>query len=124
MPITTEINNDKRLTTHTVIGDIPFEELMITLKQMWEVQITTNVLWDFRKGGLDLTTSENIGTIVDFVRGNAHKRTGGKSAFVSLKDLDFGMTRMLMTFAEMKEYPVETEVFRSFDNAIEWLNEE
>ena len=49
---------------------------------------------------------------------------GGKTAIVALKDLDFGMTRMLMTFAEMKDLPVVAEVFRSFDNAIEWLNEE
>jgi hypothetical protein len=124
MPIETEINNDKQLTTHTVIGDIPFEEFMITLKQMWEVQTTTNVLWDFRKGGLTLTTSGNIEAIVNFVRDNAHKRSGGKTAIIALKDLDFGITRMLMTFAEMKDVSLEAEVFRSFDNAIEWLNEE
>ena len=52
MPITTSVDNDKQLTTHTVIGEISFEEVMTTLRQFWEGQLTISVLWDFRKGSM------------------------------------------------------------------------
>ncbi len=44
MSITINVDNDKHLTTHTVIGEISFEEVMTTLKQFWEGQPTMSVV--------------------------------------------------------------------------------
>jgi hypothetical protein len=124
MPITTEVDNDKQLTILRVVGEVSFKEIMTALKQFMEKQPTLNELWDFREGKLPTVTSGNLEQIAFYVRDNAHERAGGKSAFVASRDLEYGLSRMMRTLAEMKEVPLEIEVFRSFEEATQWLGEE
>ncbi len=74
MSITTSVDNDKKLTTHTVIGEVSFEEVMITLRQFWEGQPTMNVLWDFRKGSMAQLSFIEIERVADYVTFQAEKR--------------------------------------------------
>ena len=124
MSITTSVDNDKQLTTHTVIGEVSFEEEMTTLKKFWEGQTTRNVMWDFRKASLARVSSGKTEAIMDYIKHHSGKYSGGKTALVASGDLEYGLSRFSQTLAEMKSYPLQLEVFRSFEAAIQWLGEE
>ena len=51
------------------------------------------------------------------------KRKGEKTAFVSLKDLPFGMLRMFEIWAKIAEYAVKFNSFRDIEEAKKWLKE-
>jgi hypothetical protein len=124
MSITTSVDNDKQLTTHTVIGEVSFEEGMTTLKQFWEDRPTMNVLWDFRKGSLARVSSVDLERIVDYVAVHSEKRAGGKTAIVVLRDLESGLSRILDTLRDIRGVPFQFKIFRSMEEANQWLDEE
>jgi len=124
MSITTSVDNDKQLTTHTVIGEVYFEEEMTTLKQFWEGQTTKNALWDFRKASLARVSSKETETIMDYIKHHSGKCSVGKTALVASGDLEYGILRMAQTLAEIKGFYLQLEIFRSFEEAIQWLGEE
>jgi hypothetical protein len=123
MPITTTIDHDRQLTIHTATGEPDFEEGMATLKRFWEGQPTMNELWDFRKAGLDRVSFEETEAIMDYIKRHSEKRSGGKTALVASGDLEYGLSRFSKSLAEIKSYPLQVEVFRSFKEAIRWLGE-
>jgi len=124
MSITTSVDNDKQLTTHTVIGEVSFEEGMTTLKQFWEDRPTMNVLWDYRKGSLARVSSVDLERMVDYVTVHSEKRAGGKTAIVVSRDLESGLSRVLDTLRDIRRVPFQLQVFRSMEKANQWLDEE
>ena len=48
--------------------------------------------------------------------------SGEKCAIVAPKDVTFGTARIHDSLIEMKEPNIETEVFREFDQALDWLD--
>jgi hypothetical protein len=124
MPITTEINNDKTLTTHTVVGDVTFEEFMATLKQFWENLQTINVLWDFRKSGVSHVSTKEAVAVTNYIKHLSEKRIEGKTALVASRDLWYGISRMAQTIGEIKGLSFQMEIFRSYEDAIQWFDEE
>ncbi len=124
MSITISVDNDKHLTTHTVIGEISFEEVMSTLKQYWEGQPTMFLLWDFRKGSMAQLSYVDLERIVDYVTFHSEKRAGGKSAVVVSRDLEYGLARVLDTLRDIRKVHSQLGVFRSVEEANQWLDEE
>ena len=124
MSITTSVYNDKQLTTHTVIGEISFEEEMTTLRQFWVGQPTMNVLWDFRKGSMAQFSFIEIDRVADYVTFQAEKRAGGKTATVVSRDSEYGLSRLIDTLRDMRKVPLQLKIFRSIEKANQWLDEE
>jgi hypothetical protein len=124
MSITTSVDNEKQLTTHTVTGEVSFEEGMTNLKQFWESQATRKVLWDFRKASFARVSSIETEAIIDYINLHSEKFSGSKIALVASGDLEYGMVRMAQTIAEIKGFSLHMEIFRSFKEAIQWLGEE
>ena len=124
MPVTIKVDHDKQLTIHTVTGEPSFEEAMVAFKQFYESKITQNVLWDFRKASLYNISSGHIEKILDYVRQHAEKRSGGKTVILVSKDLEYGVSRMIQTLIELKGIPFKTEIFKSFEEAMQWLGKE
>ena len=124
MSITTIVDNDKQLTTHTAIEETSFEETMTTLKQFYEGKSTINVLWDFRRGSMALLSSVDLERIVDYVTFHSEKRAGGKTAIVVSRDLEYGISRVIETLREIRKVPLQLLIFRSMEEANQWLEEE
>ncbi len=124
MSITISVDNDKHLTTHTVIGEISFEEVMSTLKQYWEGQPTMFLLWDFRKGSMAQLSYVDLERIVDYVTFHSEKRASGKTAIVVSRDLEYGLSRILDTLRDIRKVHSQLGVFRSVEEANQWLDEE
>ncbi len=124
MPITTEVDNDRQLTIHTVIGDVSFDEVILALKQFWEDPHTINVLWDIRKGSVTNVFSKEAELIVNYVKNHLGKRPEGKTAMVVSGDLEFGISRMGQALVEINRISLHMEIFRSYEEAIQWLGEQ
>ena len=124
MSIKTSIDNDKQLTTHTVMGEISFEEVMTTLRQFWEDQPTMNVLWDFREGSMAQFSFIEIERVADYVTFQAEKRAGGKTATVVSSDSEYGLSRLMDNLRDIRRVPLQLEILRSIEEANQWLDEE
>ena len=126
MFIKKEIDKAKQLTIFTVDGELDIDELSAHYKSYYEDEKPSkNVIWDFRSavGGSKLT-NELIKYYASFPKRYAHKRPVGKTAFVVKGDFSYGLGRMMAAFAEIEYVKLTVNVFRSMDQAIQWLDEE
>jgi len=121
MPIVTSVDTNKDLTIQACTGEVLFEDMMLKLKQFWEKNPTRFMLWDFRQGSLKQISCQNMEKVIEFVSQHAHKRKGGKTAVVAPGDLEYGMSRVADIMLEMKQPPFRSEVFRSLEEARQWL---
>ncbi len=124
MRITTKVDYDNQLTTHTVIGEVTFEDAVTTLNQFWEGQQTINVLWDIRKGVVADVSPKEAKIISNYIKYYSKKHPESRSAIVVSGDLEYGLSRMVQALGEIRGLSLQTGVFRSFKEAILWLDEE
>lgn len=124
MPITTQVDHDRQLTIHTVSGNPSFEEGMEVFKSFYEKHPTRNLLWDLRNANLQQISSKDLEEFVHYVKLHSEARTGGKTAFVVSRDLEFGLLRMVDAYSEFAKIPFNLMTFRSMDEATQWLEKE
>lgn len=118
-----EIDKTKQLTVFTVSGEIDLDELLEQYQSYYDdIQPSKNMLWDFRsaKGGNKLS-QERLEQFASFPKKYTHKRPVGKTAYVVEGDLGYGLGRVIMAYAELSNIQVEINVFRSMDEAMQWL---
>ena len=123
MPITSQIDEENQLTVFTGTGDLSFDEVKNAITSFYEGDHSLKVLWDLRAAVARAISSgqvEQIARLLDEYRGRSK---GVKTAIVTPTDLNFGLSRMLISFMEIKEerYPVFMKVFRTMDEALSWL---
>jgi hypothetical protein len=76
-------------------------------------------LWDFINATWSGITNEELQELVS--KAKKHSREGGKTALVFSKDIDFGIGRMIETYAELEKYDYEFYNFRDRKDAEKWL---
>ena len=75
------------------------------------------VVWDFRSAQLDVHPPE-IRDVAQFILDNQPSTPPPRVAFVTSRDVDFGLSRV---FEVYREHPATIfKVFRDFDEAMEW----
>jgi hypothetical protein len=108
-PYSNLIEREERL----IVGD--------ELERYYSEHLTKLTLWDFVRGDHRLITSDHILELVQKMKERSYLRQDGKTAIVTHKDADFGMTRMLQAYAESQKIEFEIEVFKDIEKAKEWL---
>jgi hypothetical protein len=74
-------------------------------------------VWDFRDARFDLTASD-VQEIARFILRSQPATPPSRVAFVTPRDVDFGMARM---FETLREDPrTEFRVFRCYEDAVRW----
>jgi len=124
MTISRSANPEKELTTLVVSGELSKQKWLEAHRSIYEGHPTKNLLWDFRNADFRRITSEDVGFMADYVQEHGHLRAGGKTAWVVSNALEFGMLRMAEAFGEIRKLPFEIKLFRSMDEAIQWLDED
>jgi len=75
------------------------------------------VVWDFREAQFDIHAPE-IRDVAQFILDNQPPSPPPRVAFVTIRDVDFGLARI---FEVYREHPATTfRVFRDFDEAMAW----
>ncbi len=109
---------------HLIVeGELTLDEAIIAVRELYEdASFTepTRLLWDLRAAQVMLSNTE-IERFVNFIRIN-RTQGRGRAAVVADDDLSFGLSRVYDGLSY--DIPVNVEVFRDFDDAINWLEEE
>jgi len=120
--ISTYIDKDREITTHTLEGPIHARDIVATIEEYYYGQPTRNVIWDFSKAQLPDCRDDTLKAIVKAAKKYAHRRSDGKNALVLPGDLQFGLGRVFEALAEADNYLVATRSFRHLSDAKAWLD--
>jgi hypothetical protein len=112
MPITTERDQQKDLTTFTYIGETTFDEIFQAVKAYYEGAPTRYTLWDARGATINLT-AEQFHELNTFMR--------NFTPYVVGNDESLGTMLMQKIMVEIAGLTVQFEVFPSVKEALQWL---
>lgn len=103
-----------------VIGAATFTEISDAVK-LYFPKVTKHLIWDYTNGGLADVTADNFRSVPDLSSRYFTNRSGGRTAFACPTASVYGMFRMYIAFADIKNMPYEYEVHRSFEDALKWV---
>ena len=109
------------LTTFVCEGTMTLEEISGRLRAFYERHPTLNVLWDLGQADLSALRTSDVRTLALSLARQAHVRSGGRTAVVASADLAYGLSRVYQISREIEQNPVDLEVFRTVDEARNWL---
>lgn len=108
------------LTVFDVVGEATFDEVWDVSSAFFRDGRSRLVLWDMTHGTVTPLTNEELEAIV--------KRAAsfgviedGKIAIAAPRDVDYGLSRAYQIYGDMHGYPMQTGVFRSRTEGMNWL---
>jgi len=118
---TTDTSRD--LSIYTCTGELSADEIMKTVKSIYEGTPSRNIIWDLAESDVSSIKADEVRELARGVKRLAHSREGGKTAIVSPKDISYGIGRMYQIFAEIYVQSSQIEVFRSKLEAERWISD-
>jgi hypothetical protein len=112
------------ISTLTAVGRVTANEVIAALDEFYAGSPTLLALCDLSQADLLLFSTEQVARIVAFTIARAQARLGGRTAIVSVGDLEYGMARMYEVLAELGKHAVVIRAFRAREDASQWLREE
>lgn len=110
------------VTVFTMAPEARPEDMVQAFATFMRGDPTPLVLWDLRLSSFRRVTSDDLRSMArQLTTLSGAERAAGRSAFVVAHDVDYGVTRMLITHAELGGYSVALQVFRDMDVARAWL---
>jgi len=100
-------------------GDADVDEILGVIQNQY-LCISTGVLWNFVAGSNLTLSADDMQRIAQMVKKHSRHR---KTAYLGATDVEFGLLRMYEVYAEMLAVQPIMKVFRSRDEAVEWLKE-
>ncbi len=117
------IDTPNDLTVFEVAGKVVAGEIVDAIREFYEDDATSNVIWDFSGGDLLEIRASDVELIASLSAEYAYKRSTGKTAIVGPDDLSYGLLRMYETIKDFNELPFSTKTFRNIEKAYEWLTQ-
>ena len=124
MSIIMNVDHGRELTIQKVIGEVFYEEIITALINYWEDQPTKNLLWDCTRANMNHLFYDEARRIIAYDIPRTNERSGGKTALVGSGDVEFGILRTLKTLRDFQNPPYQIGVFRSLEEANQWLDQE
>ena len=124
MQITTNIDKEKSLRTHTIVGQFTIDELTEALKEVYknpQYDSEMNVLWDIRDADASSFTMQDITKLSNIVSRQWGTKGESRAAIVVSRDLEYGLSRMydMLSANQIKS---QIKAFRDINEAFEWLS--
>jgi len=119
--IETTYDTSRDLTTFKAVGIMVANDFFDCLQSYYEAGTTSLALWDLSEAELSGLTSDEISNLARFGSQLASTRAEGKTAIVLNSPFEYGLGRIFQTYIEMNTTSVEVRLFRSLDEAMEWL---
>lgn len=111
----------KDLTCNVAEGLITLADCLNWFETYYSGAVTQMVLWDFTKADMTEITSEEYIKIAEALKIKSHSRAGGKTAYLAIGDLDYGLGRMFQALTEFEGLEFECRAFRKMTEAKKWL---
>jgi len=119
----TTVDKQHDLTIHKYSGNLTEQGLLNTIQSFYEDSPTLYTLCDYSDASVDLISLAFVRQLYSMVQKLGFSRQGGKTAVVAPKDLVYGLARMFQIMSDTDDFPFETRVFRSYEEAEQWLLE-
>jgi len=119
--ITRTVEPDTYLTVFTVTDETDAVQVLTAIMAFLLEAPTQRVLWDIRSGSLTALSSHDLHLIVQRAGPFTLVRSGGRTAIVCSREVDFGLCRMFQAFVEEDRLPFEIRVTRDVVEARRWL---
>lgn len=119
MAVTIRIEKTTGLAIATCSGMLRLNDALEGATALWRTRAWPgrSAVWDFRAAEFDVSESD-VREIARFVLENQPESAPSKVAFVTERDVDFGMARMFEVYRE--DSRTDFRVFRDYDEAIRW----
>lgn len=119
MPVSFRFEPGTGVAIMTGSGVLRVGDALEAVQASWNSPYGTHtaVLWDFHAAQFDLSTSQ-IREVADFILQNQPVPPPRKVAFVTKRELDFGLARMFEVFRESSV--TEFRVYRDYEEALRW----
>jgi len=117
--ISIRIERETGMAIATASGVLRLSDARAGAEALWNTPgwLGKSAVWDFREAQFDLSSSD-IRKVADFVSRYQPATPPSRVAFVTARDVDFGLARMFDVFRE--DPRTEFRVFRDFDEAAGW----
>ncbi len=125
MKIETGYYQPAKLTIFTVKGRIDFNELLSSINHAFaDSDQLTGCLWDLRyaEGGQQISLPQ-IAQFYSLCSKYIYKDPSRFFAFLVSEKIGFGLDQVMSTFEELYDVYLNVRVFRSLDEALEWLKQ-
>ena len=123
MSIHTSVNQELNCVERKVEGEFNFNKFFTSFHELENIPGFVkgmDALWDLRQADLKNITVDTVDKIAHFVANNTDKRGEDyRIALVVNNDLAFGLARMFRSMSG--RVPVNINIFRSMDDAHQWL---
>ena len=117
------IEKEGNCTTFRVVGEVAANDILFKAVEYIQGEQTETSMWDFTQTSKVKITSLEMRAIAEGLKGVPTDGTVRKVALVGSKVINIGLGNMFIAFAQMTGLPFTYKVFRSMENAREWLQE-
>lgn len=120
MPISIRTEQESAIAIATCSGVLRLDDALQGAAALWETPGWTGSLaaWDFRAAEFDVSSSD-VRRIAQFILDNQPTPPPSKMAFITSREVDFGMARMFEAYRD--DSGTAFQIFRDYDEAIGWL---
>ena len=105
------------------VGIYTFSDLVEYIKDNFDTWQTSPVIWDLTPSLLsdESEPHEMIRGLLSGLKPLADRREGARTAFVVVREYEYGMFRMLCALTERVGFPFELRVFKNLTDAQAWV---
>lgn len=111
------------LTEYICTGVVDRAEITDAVDSFYADTPTPNVIWDLADANVSALSAADVEVLADHTVSRAHSRDEGKTAIIAPKDMGYGLSRMFQTLAGLAQHQAAVRVFRTRDDALEWIDE-
>jgi len=119
MTISMRIEPETGVAIVALSGVLRFDDATREAKALWKAPEWTGraVVWDFRLAQFDLSP-DDVRNVASFILKSQPTPPPEKVAFVTAREVDYGMARMFGALRE--DSATDFRVFRDYDEAVAW----
>lgn len=122
MRVNTYVDKKFSVITHTVTGEITFQEIKSSYEAVLshpDFQEDLCVIWDIRDADASKFDSQDVIRLARYFETQLKNRTKFKVAIIVSRDLEYGLSRMYQVAAA--DLPAEIGIFINLEDAKKWV---
>ena len=115
------IENKGNCTIFKVTDEVTVNEILMQLAQYMSGEQTDTAIWDFAEAKRVKITTLEVSAVAENLKEISKGKQVRRVALVGSKNINIGLGKLFVAFAEMAGLPNEYKVFRDISIAKEWL---
>lgn len=119
--ITCRVDPQLDLAVFAIEGEMTSEDLVDAVRRFYAQGPTRLILWDMTRGTGRGISTEDYARLARTLKRPAARRPDGRTALVTVHEVDFGLARMFESLALEAGVQVAYRTFRTVAEARRWL---